>query len=75
MSETNTIGYYSPGAKALQAAPLMSLHHTTTGYVYVLKMLLEKYVDRLQEGAGCEYRIPQALEGRGGVCDRASNAS
>ena len=22
--------------------------------VYVLKMLLEKYVDRLQEGAGCE---------------------
>src|SRR5262245_17168994 len=24
------------------------------GMVYVLKMLLEKYVDRLQEGAGCE---------------------
>jgi len=24
--------------------------------VYVLKMLLEKYVDRLQEGAGCERR-------------------
>src|SRR5262252_4025184 len=25
------------------------------GMVYVLKMLLEKYVDRLQEGAGCEF--------------------
>src|SRR5262249_13782842 len=25
------------------------------GMVYVLKMLLEKYVDRLQESAGCEF--------------------
>ena len=27
--------------------------------VYVLKMLLEKYVDRLQEGAGCEFTITE----------------
>src|SRR5262245_34127932 len=41
-----------------RCGPLLSCDYTIPlrGMVYVLKMLLEKYVDRLQEGAGCEMK-------------------